>query len=712
MDERFAKRFFLRAPLLIPPFISKNAFADEVTDDGPLSPLSPSATTVGTFIQQYPEWLFALIILLLLMVVTSLRAATLSRRNLYLDRVIEGKNNAYKRIEQELLAKSEEITNILEGISEAYFSVDRDWHLTYLNPEAQRLLHRGGSKPIGEELWQIFPALSSFAHESFVRSFEEGVPFELTGFYAPTDKWYEFHTDPSGEGLNVYFRDVSARVYAADVLEESEQRLQAVVDNVLEGIITIDAQGVIKSFNRAAQNIFGYDAAEVIGKNVDMLMPASIRGEHLGYLQHYYSTGKSKIVGVGRELEGQNREGERFPIELAVSEIQLDGEPVFIGLVRDISERKEVEAENTRLAMAVTHAADAIFVTDRGGHIEYANPAYEKISGYSNSELIRRQPCIFQQASDDRTAYAAFWKQLDKGLPWSGQQLSERKDGSTFNEELALAPILGDKGRIDHFVGISRDISERLRQEQRLQYGEKMEAVASLANSVAHEFNNLLSGIIGHTEMTLETLDGESLETHNLKQVMSSANRGKMLVQQMLTFSQQDDETAQRFSPGLVVTDICALFKVLLPSSVEFSCQIANNIGQLEMVQSQFKQIVMNLGLNGIKAIGDVPGRFEIELTRVETDPNATNFTSKLVHGPHLYLQIKDSGRAIEPALEGEIFDPFATTRHAGRGRGMGLAAAHGIIVRSGGMIQVKSVPGEGTTFMVYLPLVLESGEH
>ncbi|MDO9371182.1 MAG: PAS domain S-box protein [Gammaproteobacteria bacterium] len=172
---------------------------------------------------------------------------------------------------------------------------------------------------------------------------------------------------------------------ALAIKHESEARLNAVLDGVTDGIITIDEQGTIESFSRAATRIFGYSLAEVQGKNVSMLMPEPYRSEHDGYLHNYVTTGHAKIIGIGREVEGRRKDGERFPLELAVSEVRLESRRIFAGIVRDVSGIRLTERElrdTTRLQQAILDGANlTIISTDVNGTILTFNAAAQRILG-------------------------------------------------------------------------------------------------------------------------------------------------------------------------------------------------------------------------------------------------------------------------------------------------------------------------------------------
>lgn len=264
-------------------------------------------------------------------------------------------------------------------------------------------------------------------------------------------------------------------------LINSQNRLSAVLENILDGIITINDRGIVESFNQSAVKIFGYVAAEVIGNNIKMLMPEPYHGEHDGYLHHFTTTGEKKVIGIGREVTGKRKDGSTFPMDLAVSEMQLGDTRMFTGIVRDITERKRSEedfANISRLSKAVVDGADHLIITtDINGVILSFNHAAEINLGYRAEELVgKSSPAVFHvpeevvRRAQELTAsglavepgfevFVALARRQGKGdtREWTYQ----RKDGSHFLVSLTVSALRDTKGEITAFLGIATDITER-----------------------------------------------------------------------------------------------------------------------------------------------------------------------------------------------------------------------------------------------------------
>lgn len=276
--------------------------------------------------------------------------------------------------------------------------------------------------------------------------------------------------------------------HAANIaLHDNENRLHAILDNVIDGIITISERGIIESFNHAAETIFGYTAAEVIGSNVKMLMPEPYHGEHDGYLHNYVTTERKKIIGIGREVIGRRKDGSTFPMDLAVSEMKIGSTRMFTGIVRDISEKKEAErklAVTNRLNQAILNGADHIIIsTTTDGTILTFNQAAERALGYAADDLIGKEsPAIFHDPEEVKRralelqaagiavepGFEVFVALARKGEADSNEWSYIRKDGSRFPVMLTATALFTTKGEVSGFLGIATDISEQKRTEQSL----------------------------------------------------------------------------------------------------------------------------------------------------------------------------------------------------------------------------------------------------
>ncbi|MGE3521045.1 MAG: PAS domain-containing protein, partial [Vicinamibacterales bacterium] len=264
-----------------------------------------------------------------------------------------------------------------------------------------------------------------------------------------------------------------AATQAADSLAATE-RLRSVIDSAVDGIIVIDPSGRVESVNPAAERLFGYSAAEVVGRNVSMLMPSPFHEEHDGYLQRYLSTGEARIIGIGREVTGLRRDGTTFPLHLSVGELTVDGARRFTGILHDLSNRVALEhrlrTSEARWRSIIHSAVDGIVVIDATGRIEAFNPGAERLFGYAEAELVGRNVNVLMPSPyhEEHDTYVA--RYLETGaarIIGTGREVTGlRKDGSTFPVHLSVGELTVEGER--KFTGILHDLTERVRLEGQL----------------------------------------------------------------------------------------------------------------------------------------------------------------------------------------------------------------------------------------------------
>ena len=269
-------------------------------------------------------------------------------------------------------------------------------------------------------------------------------------------------------GIVLYVLVTGKLVFAGNIeLRNTRKRLRAVLDGVESGVITISEKGIVESFNLSAERMFGYAAAEVLGRNIKMLMPEPFRSEHDGYLENYLRSGVRKVIGKKREVRGRHKDGRVFHMALDVSEALLNDRRSFIGSVRDISARKAEEAE-LRIAATAFESLEGIIVTDADGTILRVNRAFTENTGYSAEECIGRNPRMLKSNRHDAAFYQAMWQTLLATGRWEGEIWDRRKNGEVYPKWLIISAVKDAEGTVTHYVGAHQDITERKQAEQRI----------------------------------------------------------------------------------------------------------------------------------------------------------------------------------------------------------------------------------------------------
>jgi signal transduction histidine kinase len=282
------------------------------------------------------------------------------------------------------------------------------------------------------------------------------------------------------------------------------------------------------------------------------------------------------------------------------------------------------------------------------------------------------------------------------------------KAGQLVQVSLTVSPISDASGRIIGASKIARDITALRRVEAQLRQAQKMEALGTLAGGIAHDFNNILAAIIGYTELLQGEIPGASPARPWLQQVLTASFRAKALVQQILAFSRHTPVTRTPVSLTAVVRETLPFLRALVPSTIAMEDHLTPEATPVLADATQMQQILLNLGTNARDAMGDTGGRLAIHLEVVEVDAAFAALHPALHPGPYVRLAMRDSGSGIPPDTLARLFEPFFTTKEVGHGTGLGLSVVHGIVESHEGTILVESTLGEGTTFTIYLPRLVE----
>jgi PAS domain S-box-containing protein len=355
------------------------------------------------------------------------------------------------------------------------------------------------------------------------------------------------------------------------------------------------------------------------------------------------------------------------------------------------------EMEKLHLATAMEQINESIVITDTNGIIEYVNPAFENTTGYTYKETLEQHNSLdkndfnFKDISDKITT----------GEIWNNQIKVRKRDGTKITLDSTFAPIKDINNKIINYIGILRDVTEKIKIERHLRNTQKLEALGALAGGIAHDFNNILSVIMGYTELLEQVIPKETEEGIYLEEIFNACEHARELTKQILTFSRRDESELGPIKLIPILKESIKLISNTLPKSIKIIQKINMDYDLLIGDPSQIYQVIMNLIINASHAIGDNEGLIEIILDDIFIEEN--NITG-LKAGNYIELSIKDTGCGISQDIIDKIFEPFFTTKNQGEGSGMGLFVVHGIIKKHNGAISVFSEPASGSIFQVLLP--------
>jgi len=360
-----------------------------------------------------------------------------------------------------------------------------------------------------------------------------------------------------------------------------------------------------------------------------------------------------------------------------------------------------------KLSQAVQQAGEAVMITDLNANIEYVNPAFTAITGYSSEEVVGKTPAVLKSSAQDPVFYKELWDTILRGEIWHGTLIDRRKDGSFYPALMSVAPIYGDNGEATHFVSLQQDMTEYKRLEDQFIQSQKMEAIGTLVGGIAHDFNNMLAAIQGNIYLAKTELQSEAKVDGRLENITLLSQRAAEMVSQLLTFARKDRVRMEAFSLNVFMKEGFKLARNAIPENIEHICDTCPEELIIKGDVTQLQQALMNLLNNACHAVGGVVNPQVVCILR----PYAANDTFVRNH-PELSdmhfarLSVSDNGCGITNEHLNKVFEPFFTTKGVGEGTGLGLAMVHGAIQTHGGAVEVETEPGKGTTFHVYLPLV------
>jgi PAS domain S-box-containing protein len=373
--------------------------------------------------------------------------------------------------------------------------------------------------------------------------------------------------------------------------------------------------------------------------------------------------------------------------------------------IRGSVERRRAERQRASLVAAIEQAAEEILITDIAGNLQYCNPSFERFTGYSQSEVIGRNPRFLKSGKHDADYYRGMWNTILNGGVWTGHFTNRKKDGSLYEVEGTISPIL-DNGKITGFVSARHDVTERLRMESQLRQAQKMESIGRLAGGVAHDFNNLLTVITGYGSTLEALLKAEDPHRQYVQEILRSADQAASLTRQLLAFSRRQIAQPKPLDLNVLVADTQRMLQRLVGEDVEIVVGTEPSLGLVRVDPGQMNQILMNLAANARDAMPG-GGRLVLRTANIEPDAEGPRFeSSKLFGGPTVLLSVSDTGLGMNEETRQQIFEPFFSTKERGRGTGLGLSMVYGIVQQSGGVIEVQSELGSGTTFDIYLPRI------
>ncbi|OGP78661.1 MAG: hypothetical protein A2Z40_03335 [Deltaproteobacteria bacterium RBG_19FT_COMBO_60_16] len=616
------------------------------------------------------------------------------------------------------LAESEyRFRTIADTAVNGIITADSRGNINFFNRAAERQFGYASVEVGGKNVTMLIPERFRNAHKAGLERFLEtgetriiGRTVELNalrkdGTEFPIELSLGTWGSPEAPSFSATIRDITERRASERSLKESEEKFRVIFEGSKDGILLADVEN--KRFvtgNQAICKMLQYSLEEIRQLAITDIHPE----EALPRILDEFERAERLEIETGRDIPVKRRDGSVFFANIKPSPIVISGKRYLIGNFRDVTESRKAEQALTRLGLAVDQAAEAVVVTDTEGNIEYVNPSFERITGYSQEEAIGRNMRILKSGMQDETIYQEMWATISHGEVWKGRFVNRKKDGTLYDEESTISPVRDASGKIVNFVAGKRDVTREVVLQNQVQNAQRMEAVGTLAGGIAHDFNNALTGIFGFGELLRNRMAGDEEVLHDLNEILRCAERASTLTRQLLTYARRQTIEPVNLSLNKVITDLCKLASKVVGEHIEIRTFLAKDLPTIRADVGQIEQVVMNLVLNARDAMPG-GGQLLIETELVHLDAEYVRYHPYMKVGPFVVLKISDTGIGMDQKTQERVFEPFFTTKGPDKGTGLGLAMVYGIVKQHGGFIHLYSEPGKGTTFKIYLTPVEEA---
>jgi len=348
---------------------------------------------------------------------------------------------------------------------------------------------------------------------------------------------------------------------------------------------------------------------------------------------------------------------------------------------------------------SIEQTSETFFLTSADGTILYVNPAFEALTGYTREEVLGKKPGLLKSGEHPPEFYTGLWETIKAGRRWNGRIVNRRKDGTHYTEEVRISPILGPEGKPKYYLALRHDIARESQLEEQLNQSQKMESLGLLAGQISHDFNNLLTIIIGSMELISEDLEPGSVGAKLSTEILRSSKESANLIKELMVFARKQETSPVLTTLNVPVTELKVLLDKLLGNNVSVTYSLAGDLTKVKIEPEHFKQAVMNLAVNARDAVG---GAGKIMIKTYNAGPQG--LPPSLRRGSYAVFEISDSGPGIPPEVLPRMFEPFFTTKPKGKGTGLGLSTVYGIVNQNGGQILAANRPGSGAVFTIYFP--------
>ncbi len=502
-------------------------------------------------------------------------------------------------------------------------------------------------------------------------------------------------------------RDISDRKRAERALVASNAALKSLVDALPVAVLALDESNIVRVWNPAAEKMFGWSASEIVGMPYPLVPPGK-EDEFRGTVEKINRGERT----VETETVRMRKDGSLIDVRLSTAQIPDAGgaSPLKLAMFTDITDWKKDQTQLRQLSRAVEQSASSIVITDLDGNIEYVNPKFSALTGYTLEEARGKNPRILKSGATAPEEYRRLWEIIRAGGEWKGEFHNKKKNGELYWESALISPIKDPNGVVTHFLAVKEDITERKEMELRIREMETMESLGTLAGGVAHDFNNILGIILGHVSLLEIRRNENSAFEQSVRSINSAIQRGAGLVRQILTFARKTEVHPESIDVNKAIQDLSRMIQETFPRVIEIVLDLGEGIPIISIDNTQLHQALLNLCINARDSMmetrdGRVPGgKLTIRTTLVDGAVLASREGAD-PSSQYVEISVADQGTGMSDATVQRIFEPFFTTKELGRGTGLGLSLVYGVVKTHSGFVDVDSRLGEGTAFRLYFPV-------
>lgn len=383
----------------------------------------------------------------------------------------------------------------------------------------------------------------------------------------------------------------------------------------------------------------------------------------------------------------------------------LDLELLNRRLNQEIEEHKQTEEKLFKLSQSIEESPVAFVLMDVNGNLEYVNPQFFRISGYAPRNMIGLNVKSLQPTGSQTDDFQEAWESVGADNIWRGEMQIKKQDGECFWAYLTLLPLKNPEGHVNSMMMIMEDTSEKRQLEAQLIQSQKLEGIGQLAGGVAHDFNNILTAIIGYAQLVYLNMQSDDTNRGHIKHILDYSEKAATITKSLLAFSRKQTTNLSCFNVNDLISDFQKLLLRLMPENIEIQTQFTSQKLSVLVDQVQLEQVIMNLATNARDAMPD-GGLIIIATNMTEIDQEFIKSNGYGRTGSYAQITMADMGRGMNRQTLDKIFEPFFTTKEPGKGTGLGMTIVYNIVSRHNGFITVESEPGKGTRVRILLPIV------